>query len=157
MIDAFSNGRLTGAVHNVRPGRLAGTYTVRHADISVVRDSDDFVEITLNLTAGHRVLFRAGRLVDETRPAFGSATICVPGERVRVDIAGEVRVLRSELSLSSLTAHIAEECGIDPARLAFRDALHADDPALSRLLFPSTRSRSGRASGRRRPPDARTP
>lgn len=149
MGEDFSNGRFTGVVRRVRPGRLAGTYTVQHADASVVRDSDDSVGITLSLTAGHRVRFRSGRLADDARPAVGTATVCVPGEWVRVDIVGEVRVLRAELGLSSLVAHVEEECGADPARLAFRGALHADDPALSRLLFDAlTGGRDGGAAER---------
>jgi len=108
---------------------------VRRRDASFAVDTPNEIGIVLTLSETHRVERRmAGRLSSEV-PRIGAVTIMPPGSPARFTMTGPARVLMVRLRWPTVTAWLAEDHGVDPDHIEVQPRLHADDPALARLLY----------------------
>ena len=110
----------------------------RHRDASFTVDAPDEIGMVLTLSEAHRVERRlAGRTSTEA-PRVGATTLLLPGNPARFTITGPARILMLRLPWSKFGGWLAEDHDVDPDRLELRPKLHADDPALARLIYRAT-------------------
>lgn len=115
-----------------RPGLLRRR---RLHDARFTIDAPDELGLVLTLSETHRVVRRRGTRTEDTPPRFGSITLLPPGDVSHFAVSGPARVLMARLPWPTLTAWLAEDHGVDAARLELAPRLHAGDPALARALF----------------------
>jgi hypothetical protein len=132
MTDLFATVFGIGAA---APGMGLPLRRVRRRDASFIVGPVNEVGLVLTLTEAHRVERRMAGRTSADAPRVGATTIMPPGHAAQFTMTGPARVLMVRLPWSDVAGWLAEDHGVDPARIEFQPRLHADDPALARALY----------------------
>ena len=125
--DAFSRA----TVHQAVGSKLR---VVQFRGGELTYDSDEFLVLSMGLTATHTLEYATGRIRASVVPLIGRFGLMTPGQEFRISLGGDCRVLQLVMPRSLLESWITEDLEVDGDRLEVAWGHTLDDVHISRLL-----------------------